>query len=162
MGSALLTAHDFAFESLEGGALPLSQFKGKTLLIVNTASRCSFTVQYGPLRELHNKYADKGFSVIAVPSNDFNQEPDDNAKIARVCKESWLVNFPMTAKTSIKGPEAHPFFTWAAENGGLFASPKWNFQKYLIAPNGTLVNWYLPSTSPLAGRVIRKIEQQLA
>ncbi|NCY25358.1 MAG: glutathione peroxidase, partial [Alphaproteobacteria bacterium] len=117
-----------------------------------------FSIQYGPLRDLHSKYSKRNFSVIGVPSDDFHQEPDDNTKIQRVCKESWLVNFPMTSKTHIRGKDAHPFFNWATKEGGFFSAPKWNFHKYLIAPNGTLVDWYLPSTSPMSRKIVGKIE----
>lgn len=153
------TAHDFTFESLEGKPLAMSQFKGKTVLVVNTASKCSFSVQYGPMRELQKRYENRGFTLLGVPSNDFAQEPLDAQQIQRVCKESWLVNFPMTSKTSIRGSGAHPFFQWAAKQGGLFSAPKWNFHKYLIGPDGQMIGWYLPTTSPMSGKVLRKIEQ---
>ena len=115
-----------------------------------------------PCANYRNLYEKRGFTLLGVPSNDFLQEPMDNQAIARTCQESWLVNFPMTCKTSIRGKDAHPFFTWAAKEGGMFSTPKWNFHKYLIGPNGKLISWYLPTTSPFSGKIVRKIEQYLS
>jgi glutathione peroxidase len=154
------TAYDFEFESIEGGRMPLSDFRGQALLIVNTASRCAFTLQYGPLRELYKKYGGHGFSIIGVPSDDFHQEPEGNKEIKQFCQTSYLVNFPMTSKVKVRGRNAHPFFQWAHKQGGWFSGPSWNFYKYLIGTDGQLISWHLPSTSPLSRRITARIEQQ--
>lgn len=155
------TAHDFSFDAIEGGEMPLSKFKGKVVLVVNTASKCGFSVQYGPLRALQDTYGKRGFSIIGVPSNDFNQEPLEGKNLAVVCQEKFLVNFPLTAKTRIRGKEAHPFYRWAKAQGGLFAAPKYNFHKYLIGPNGEFLGWYSTLTSPSSRSISKKIERAL-
>jgi glutathione peroxidase len=155
------SAYDFEFENIEGGRIALSDFKGKALLVVNTASQCVFTTQYGPLRDLHAKYSDHGFSVLGVPSNDFMQEPEDNEGVKRFCQVSHLVNFPLTAKTHVRGKHAHPFFKWAKKRGGLFSGVHWNFHKYLIGTDGQLISWHFPSTSPMSRGIVSRIEKQI-
>jgi glutathione peroxidase len=155
------SAYDFEFESIEGGRMPLSDFRGQVLLIVNTASKCAFTTQFGPLRELYKKYGGYGFSVIGVPSNDFQQEPEDGPEIKRYCQVSHMVNFPLTAKTHVRGKNAHPFYQWAKKQGGLLSYPSWNFHKYLIGTDGQLLSWHFASTSPLSRRITLRIEQQI-
>lgn len=155
------SAYDFEFASIDGGRMPLSEYRGQTVLIVNTASRCVFTQQFAPLRDLYKKYGGHGFTIIGVPSNDFQQDPEDNQKIKQFCKVNYLVNFPMTSKVHVRGKDAHPFFKWAAKQGGWFSSPSWNFYKYLIGPDGQLISWHFPSTSPLSRRITGRIEQHL-
>lgn len=155
------SAYDFTLESIDGAPMPLASYRGQVLLVVNTASRCLFTTQYKPLCELYNRYASRGFSVIGVPSNDFHQEPGDNEEVKRFCSVSHFVNFPLAAKSHVKGAQAHPFYKWLRKQGGLFSGPSWNFHKYLIGPDGRLVSWHMPSTSPLSGRIVSRIEKQL-
>lgn len=155
------TAHDFTFTDIDGKPMPLAAYKGKVLLVVNTATRCSFSIQYGPLRELQNMFQNEGFTIIGAPSDQFHQEPLAEADIKLMCQQKFLVNFPLTAKTIIAGKDAHPFFAWARKQGGWLAAPKWNFHKYLIGPDGRLVNWYFSSTSPTSRRVLRDIERLL-
>ena len=155
------TAYDFAFESIDGGPLPLSDYRGKMLLIVNTASLCAFTHQYKSLGELYKKYGDHGLTVIGVPSNDFQQEPEEGAKIKQFCQINYFTHFPLTAKVHVRGKNAHTFFKWIGAQGGFFATPKWNFYKYLIGTDGQLISWHLPTTSPLSRRITGRIEKQL-
>ncbi|MBM3618067.1 MAG: glutathione peroxidase [Alphaproteobacteria bacterium] len=153
------TAYDFSFTSITGEPLPLSQFKGKPILVVNTASECGFTSQYKELEELWEKYKERGLVVIAVPSNDFGgQEPGSAETIKEFCEVKFGVSFYLTEKYHVKGDEAHPFYKHAREKLGALAAPKWNFHKYLIAPDGQVTDWYASTTSPMDKRVQEKIE----
>ena len=158
----LATAHDFSFTSIEGDALPLSRFHGKTILLVNTASQCGFTEQYKHLQTLWTRYRKRGLIVLGVPSNDFGkQEPGKEAEIKKFCEVNFNVDFPLTAKVHVTGARAHPFYKWAIEKLGLVGKPRWNFHKYLIGPGGYLVDWYSTVTSPTSQKVISAIEAQL-
>jgi len=149
----MTTAYDFRFDKLDGGALPLSQFKGQPLVIVNTASQCGFTPQYAQLQTLWRENRDKGLVVLGVPCNDFGaQEPGDAATIAAFCAGTYGVDFPLTAKVHVRGPHAHPLFEWLGREGGFLSRPRWNFYKYLIGRNGELLAWFSSLTSPSAGR----------
>ena len=155
-------AYQFDFVSIDGKPMPLSEFKGKTVLIVNTASQCGFTPQYTQLEAVYKKYRDKGFVVLGVPSNDFGgQEPGSNAEIKKFCEGNYDVDFPLTTKYDVKGPEAHPFYQWAAQVGGDKAVPKWNFHKLLIDPTGKLVAEFPTKTVPDAPDVTQAIEAAL-
>jgi glutathione peroxidase len=156
-----MSAHDFTFTAIDGGALPLSAYRGKALLVVNTASRCGFTKQYEDLQKLYSDYTDRGLVVLGVPSNDFmGQVPGTNEEIKKFCETSFGITFPMTEKVSVKGGSAHPFFQWAAgqDNGG---TPKWNFHKYLIAPDGTLAASFGSTTGPYDQKLITALESIL-
>jgi glutathione peroxidase len=153
-------AFSFSFESIDGGQLNLSQYKGKALLVVNTASLCGFTGQYEGLQNLWEKYEEKGLIVIGVPSNNFKaQEPGSDDEIKEVCETTFGINFPMTTKVNVKGDDVHPFYVWANSQSG--EEPKWNFYKYLIAPDGTYKNIYSMMTKPTAGKLITAIEKIL-
>lgn len=156
--------YDFSFKTLSGQhPLPLSQYKGKVLLIVNTASKCGFTKQYAELEKLYEKYKDRGFVILGVPSNDFGgQEPGSNEEIANFCQVNFGVTFPMAAKEIVSGDQAHPFYRWAKQTLGFGTAPKWNFHKYLIDRNGRLVDYFNSTTSPDATRVHEAIEKLLA
>ncbi|MCH2546937.1 MAG: glutathione peroxidase [Alphaproteobacteria bacterium] len=155
-------AHDFSFVAISGEPLPLAQFKGKPVLIVNTASECGFTKQYAALESLHEKYASKGLVIIAVPSNDFGgQEPGSNAQIKDFCKTQFGTNFLLTEKIHVKGDNAHPFYQWARQEKGVLAAPKWNFHKYLIAPNGKIHAWFSTVTSPSSSKISVAIDELL-
>jgi len=157
------TAHDFTFTSIEGEPLTLSSFEGKVVLLVNTASRCGFTQQYGDLQSVWERYRKKGLIVLGVPSNDFGkQEPGTEKEIKQFCEVNFDVNFPMTTKVHVKGDQAHPFYLWAARELGSVAKPRWNFHKYLIAPDGRLVDWFSTPTSPTSNKATKSIENQLA
>lgn len=157
--SAPRTAHDFTFQAIEGGDLPLSSFAGKAVLLVNTASLCGFTPQYADLQALWSRYRDRGLVVLGVPSNDFGgQEPGSAAEIKTFCETNFDVDFPLAAKERVSGPEAHPFYRWAAGVLGPMTAPQWNFHKYLIAPDGSLAGWFPTRTSPTSEEVVRAIE----
>jgi len=156
------SAHNFAFKTIEGGHLPLSAFFGKAVLIVNTASFCGFTRQYTNLQDLWGRNRDRGLIVLGVPSDDFGgQEPGTEDEIKTFCEVNFNVDFPLTEKVRVKGKLAHPFYKWAATEFGMVAKPRWNFHKYLISPNGHLVDWYSTPTSPVSVRVIKAVEAVL-
>lgn len=155
-------AHDFAFTTLEGAPLPLSDFAGQAVLLVNTASCCGFTKQYGGLQALWQDYRPRGLVVLGVPSNDFGaQEPGSAEEIKDFCETGFGVDFPLAGKTRVRGPEAHPFYLWARRELGGLAAPKWNFHKFLIAPDGRLVTWFYSWTGPGSARLRRAIEAVL-
>lgn len=157
-----ITAHDFDFVSIEGDALPLRSYEGKAVLVVNTASHCGFTHQYADLQALWERYRGRGLVVLAVPSNDFGgQEPGTEAEIKQFCEVNFSADFPMTSKVHVKGAEAHPFYEWAVAELGVAAAPRWNFHKYLVAPDGRLVDWFATATSPTSDEVQRAIEAHL-
>ena len=138
--------------------MPLSQFAGKPLVIVNTASECGFTAQYAGLEALWKRHRDAGLIVLAVPSNDFGaQEPGDATTIATFCRNKFGVDFPMAAKVPVRGGVAHPLFKWLATEGGWAARPRWNFYKYLIGRDGQLKDWFSSLTPPGSGRFERAV-----
>ena len=123
-----ISAFDFSFPSIDGAQLDLSDYRGKALLVVNTASRCGFTPQYTGLQTLWSDYRDKGLVVIGVPSDNFGgQELDSEAEVKQFCEVNFNIDFPMTAITQIKGDSAHPFYKCAKEQVGMMGKPKWNF-----------------------------------
>ena len=139
---------------------PLCQYAGKVLLVVNTASYCGFTGQYKELEALHARYQSKGLVVLGFPSNDFSQESGSNQEIAAFCENTFGVRFPMFSKSSVKGPQANALYQQLAQQTG--QAPRWNFHKYLIGRDGTVVDNYSSLTSPDSRSVVRAIEQQLA
>ncbi len=144
-----MSAHDFTFTAIDGKAMPLSQFKGKVVLVVNTASECGYTPQYDGLEKLWLDNRDKGLVVVGVPSNDFGgQEPGSAQEIVQFCKLNYGVTFPLADKTVVKGEGAHPFYQWAGEQAGVLGRPKWNFHKYLIGRNGEFIDWFSTQTKP--------------
>ncbi len=163
MGGAVAaegSAYDYEFTSIDGKPLPLSEFRGKTVLVVNTASQCGFTPQYEGLQALWEEYRDKGFVVLGAPSNDFGgQEPGSEKEIKKFCTMNFNVNFPMTSKIITKGNDAHPFYKWAKAETG--SSPKWNFHKYLIDPEGHLIGTYPTIVKPSSKKLRRAIEKSL-
>lgn len=138
----------------------LCQYAGHVLLVVNTASFCGYTSQYEGLEALHARYAPRGLTVLGFPSNDFNQEPADNRSIADFCFNTYGVKFPMFAKTSVVGQTAHPFFAALARASG--QAPKWNFHKYLVDRDGSVVAHFPSAVEPLDRRLTGRIEQLLA
>ncbi|HEY6161472.1 MAG TPA: glutathione peroxidase [Bacteroidia bacterium] len=140
------TVFDFKVTSIDGKEISLSGFRGKKLLIVNTASECGFTPQYGQLQWLHEHHGDK-VTVLGFPSNDFGaQEPGTDAEIKNFCSKNYGVAFPMFGKIPVKGDEAHPLFKWLAQKSG--EQPNWNFAKYLVDESGTQVKFISPALSP--------------
>ena len=157
------TAYDFSFFTLAGKhPLPLSDYQGKVLLIVNVASKCGFTPQYASLEKLYQTYKARGLVILGVPSNDFGgQEPGSAQEISNFCQINYGVTFPMTTKECVKGKKAHPFYLWAHKQLGFGSAPKWNFHKYLINRHGALNNYFYSTTSPDAPRFIQAIEKIL-
>lgn len=157
-----MSAHLFEFQTITGEALPLSRFEGRAILVVNTASRCGLTPQYRELQGLWERYKARGFVVLGVPSNDFGaQEPGTEAEILSFCETNYDVDFPLTAKQSVIGEDAHPFYKWIAEIAGEDALPRWNFHKYLIGPDGALVNVYGSRVPPMDAELMKEIEALL-
>jgi glutathione peroxidase len=156
------TAHGFAFTAIDGGALPLSAWEGKPVLVVNTASYCGYTPQYRDLEALWQKYRDQGLVVLGVPSNDFGaQEPGTEAEIKNFCETRYAIDFPLTEKCKVIGGSAHPFYRWIAQTLGEGAAPRWNFHKYLLGPDGELVGAWPSSVSPGDKVVTQEIEKLL-
>jgi glutathione peroxidase len=156
-------AHSISFTAIDGAALPLSKFKGKAVLVVNTASECGYTPQYKDLEALWKRYRERGLVVLGVPCNDFGaQEPGSEKQIQSFCEVNYGVDFPLTAKARVTGNDAHPFYKWAAEVAGEAAAPRWNFHKYLVGPDGELAAWFPTKTSPAAKDVTAAIEAALA
>lgn len=156
------TAHDFTFIGIEGGSLPMRDFAGRPVLVVNTASLCGFTRQYAGLQELWERYRGRGLVVLGVPSDDFGgQEPGDEAEIKRFCEVNFGIDFPMTAKKRVTGDDAHPFYLWAADLAGPEGRPAWNFHKYLVGPDGDLVASFPTRTEPTSETVVAAVEALL-
>jgi glutathione peroxidase len=156
------TAYDFDFVTIDGQPLPLKQFAGKAVLVVNTASMCGYTPQYADLQALWEQYRDRGLVVLGVPSNDFGgQEPGGAEQIKDFCAVNFAVDFPMTDKQAVTGAQAHPFYQWARQELGSAAAPRWNFHKYLVAPDGRLADWFSTSTSPRSERVVKAVQAVL-
>jgi glutathione peroxidase len=161
--TASMNAHDFEFKSIDGGILKLSKYRNKVLLIVNTASRCGFTPQYTALQNLWDQYKTKGLVVIGVPSGDFgNQELASNERIKDFCEVNFNINFPLTTRSHVKGSKAHPFYKWANKQVGFTGTPRWNFHKFLIGPNGKVIDWFASTTKPSSPKIKSKIEGQLS
>ena len=150
---------DLNIKSINGEELNLNQFKGKTVLLVNVASKCGFTKQYTELQLLYDKYKEKGFFVIGIPSNQFGgQEPGTNDEIKDFCETNFNITFPITDKVDVKGESAHELYMWAKENYGKSAVPKWNFHKILINKNGKIQETYNSFITPLSNKIIKEIE----
>ena len=146
------TIYDFDAKSISGKDAPLSQFKGQVMLIVNTASKCGFTPQFGGLEALHKSYGAKGLVVLGFPCNQFgSQDPGADGEIAEFCQVNYGVSFPMMGKIDVNGPAAHPLYKWlCAEAPGLLGSKaiKWNFTKFLIGKDGQVIKRYAPTDKP--------------
>ena len=159
----MTTAYDFSFRSIDGGALPLTNFKGKALLVVNVASQCGLTPQYSGLEALWKANKDKGLVVLGVPANDFGaQEPGTEKEIKTFCETRFAVDFPMTAKERVIGGDAHPLYKWVAGELGEDAAPKWNFHKYLFGRNGAIAGTFGSRTPPDAPDLAAAIKDALA
>jgi glutathione peroxidase len=155
-----MQGYDFEFTSIEGDKLPLSQYRGHPVLVVNTASFCGYTPQYQDLEALWRTYRDRGLVVIGVPSNDFGaQEPGSETEIGAFCDSNYGVSFPMTAKQKVVGDDAHPFYRWAVEKLGADAAPRWNFHKILIGENGELLGYFGSKTTPDAPEIAAAVDK---
>ena len=153
-------AYDFDFTSIDGAPLPLSTFKGKAVLVVNTASKCGLTPQYDGLEKLYTDYKDQGLVVLGVPCNQFaGQEPGSEAEIKEFCDVRFSVDFPMTSKVDVKDAGRHPFYAWAEGELGEAAVPAWNFHKILIGPHGEAIAAFGPRTDPLDASIVEAVEK---
>ena len=151
-----------SLDSIGGGPLPAGDYKGRVVLLVNTASLCGFTGQYRGLEELWRKYKDKGLVVLGVPSNDFGgQEPGSKEEIKRFCEATFDVTFPLADKQSVIGPDAHPLYRWAAVQTGPLGTPSWNFHKILIGRDGRVIDWFT-AMSGVGPKLDSAIEAALA
>jgi glutathione peroxidase len=150
---------DAPFDSIDGGTLSLSKWNGRPVLVVNTASQCAFTKQYRGLQDLYNRYRDRGLIVLAVPSDDFRQELATNQAVKDFCELQYDIDLPMTGITAIKGRNAHPFFQSLRDEEGF--TPRWNFNKVLIGPDGSVVETYGSTVDPLSTSITREIEALL-
>ncbi len=155
--------YDFEAQQIDGTAVPLSQYRGKTLLIVNTASACGFTPQFGGLEELHKAYGGRGLVVLGFPCNQFGaQDPGSNAEIGAFCERNYGVSFPMMAKIDVNGPAAHPLYQWLTKEArGVLgtAGIKWNFTKFLVGKDGEVIKRYAPTDKPAS--LAKDIEKAL-
>ncbi len=156
------TAFQFTFHGIAGDTVPLAEFEGRALVVVNTASQCGFTPQYQGLEKLWKDWQDRGLTVLGVPSNDFKQEEGSDSEIRAFCDLKYHVTFPMCAKTKITGAEAHPFYKWVDEQVGFIGRPRWNFYKYVISREGALVNWFSSITKPEAPALMKSVEKALS
>ena len=146
-------------KSINGEPLDLNKFEGKTVLLVNVASKCGFTKQYTELQKLYNLYKDKGLVVIGIPSNQFGgQEPGSNEEIKNFCETNFNITFPMTEKVDVKGENANELYLWAKKNYGKSTIPKWNFHKILINKEGKVQDTYNSFIEPLSKKIIKEIE----
>ncbi|MCH8536831.1 MAG: glutathione peroxidase [Alkalimonas sp.] len=156
--------HQFSVKDAQGNSVDLSQYKGKTVLVVNTASQCGFTPQYQELEKLYQQFQANGFEILAFPCNQFGgQEPGSNAEIQQFCQLNYGVSFPVFAKIQVNGPEAEPLFEFLKDQArGLLKTRaiKWNFTKFLINDKGQVVKRYAPRTKPLA--ISQSVEELLA
>ncbi|MFN4972525.1 MAG: glutathione peroxidase [Bacteroidota bacterium] len=159
------TVYDFTAAIPDGSLVSLSDYAGQVLLIVNTASACGFAPQLRELQKLYALYKERGFTILAFPSNDFGkQEPLSGENILHVCQSKFQVTFPVFDKIRVKGDMAHPLYTYLShkeENGRVNMSPKWNFHKYLIDRNGRVVDYFLSLTKPMSAPVVKAIEKLL-
>lgn len=160
-GMSRITAYAFSFPGLAGGDIKLSEFAGRPILVVNTASLCGYTPQYGGLQQLWTEFSGRGLMIVGVPSNDFGgQEPGGASEITATA-QNHHVSFPIAAKAVVRGPNAHPFYKWAAEARPKDV-PRWNFHKYLIGRDGYIADVFPESVDPVDTRVKTAVARALA
>lgn len=152
------SAFDFSFPAIDGGTVDLGAYRGKVVMIVNTASACGFTPQYDGLQALYERFSEQGFVVIGVPSNDFGRQETGTAEeIKTFCEVNFNITFPMADKVIVKGDDAHPFYQWAKTQTGFSGRPRWNFHKYLIGKDGQIADWFATTTAPDNEKIIKAI-----
>ncbi len=155
--------HQFTMKTIDGKPMPMAQYKGKVVLLVNTASMCGFTPQYEGLQKLHDTYKGQGFTVLGVPSGDFgDQEFGSNGEVKQFCESKFGIKFPMAEKAVVKGPKAIPVYRWAAMTLGDDKTPQWNFHKYLIGKDGKLIAAFGTKTTPMSPEVTGAVAKALA
>jgi glutathione peroxidase len=158
-GEAAAAPPTAPFASIDGGELSLSDWSGRPVLVVNTASLCAFTPQYDGLQALYDEYRDRGLVVLAVPSDDFRQELDSADEVREFCAMNFDLDLPMTDITPVKGDRAHPFYAWVRAETGFV--PTWNFSKVLLGPSGDIVATWGPSVQPGSRMVREAVEKAL-
>lgn len=157
--AALSAQRDWQFDSIDGGTLSLADWAGKPVLVVNTASRCGFTPQYDGLQALYDTYREQGLVVLAVPSQDFKQELASDEQVKDFCALNFDLDLPMTTITPVRGKEAHPLYKWLADSAGW--EPSWNFNKVLLAPDGSVAGTWGSATLPESAAITSRIEALL-
>jgi glutathione peroxidase len=160
-GMSRITAYAFSFPGLVGGDIKLSEFAGRPILIVNTASLCGYTPQYGGLQQLWTEFSGRGLMIVGVPSNDFGGQEPGGASEITATTQNHHVSFPIAAKAVVRGPNAHPFYKWAAEARPKDV-PRWNFHKYLIGRDGYIAEVFPESVDPVDTRVKTAVARALA
>jgi glutathione peroxidase len=163
MAAKTTTLYDFTMDDIDGKPVNLSQYKGKVLLVVNTASFCGNTPQYTDLETIYEQYRDKGFEILAFPANNFGQqEPGTNAEIKGFCLTKYSVSFPLFSKISVKGSDKHPLYQYLTEQSPFPGEVEWNFQKYLVDRSGNVVGRFHHRTKPLSPEIVKEVERVLA
>jgi glutathione peroxidase len=158
--SAKRTVYDFKMKSIDGKSTPLAKYKGKVLLIVNTASKCGYTPQYEGLESLYEKYRERGFEVLAFPANDFGQqEPGTDAQIAEFCSLNYQTTFPLFSKITVKGKGIHPLYAYLTKESPFPGEIKWNFNKFLVGPDGQVAARFDSKVEPLSADVTDAIDK---
>ncbi len=154
--------YSFKMKTIDGAEKSLSDYEGKALLIVNTASKCGFTKQYAPLEELYKKYHSRGFEILGFPSNDFlGQEPGTDEEIKKFCSLKYNVTFPMFSKITVKGKGIHPLYEYLTTKAGADGDISWNFNKFLVSPDGKVVARYGSKTEPFSEDLVSQLESIL-
>lgn len=162
MAGKTMNLYDFTMDDIDGKPVNLNQYRGKVLLVVNTASLCGNTPQYTDLESIYERYHHKGFEVLAFPANNFGQqEPGTNAEIKGFCLTKYSVSFPLFSKISVKGSDKHPLYQYLTEQSPFPGEIEWNFQKYLVDRSGNVVGRFHHRTKPLAPQVVNEIERVL-
>ncbi len=153
---------DFTMHTIDGKPQPLSAYKGKVLMIINTASECGYTPQYETLQKLYETYKDKGFRILAFPANNFGQqEPGTNAEIKKFCSTNYHTTFDLFEKISVKGKDQHPLYKYITQDSPYPGDVKWNFQKYLVDRSGTIVERFMSAVDPMSKDVREEVEKLL-
>jgi glutathione peroxidase len=154
--------YDFTMDDIDGKPRPLREFKGKVMMIVNTASFCGNTPQYEGLQTLYERYRDQGFTILAFPANDFGkQEPGDNKEIAEFCYTKYSLEFPLFSKITVLGDQKHPLYRYLTEDTPFKGEIQWNFQKFLVNQQGEVIARYAPGQKPLTSQIVGDIEKAL-
>lgn len=153
---------DFTMVDIDGNAVPLRQYKGKVIMVVNTASFCGNTPQYDGLQTLYEQYRDQGFTILAFPANDFGeQEPGTDKEIAEFCYTKYALEFPLFSKITVLGENKHPLYRYLTEETPFKGEIKWNFQKFLVDRSGQVIARYRPGMKPLTPQIVEDIERAL-
>lgn len=162
-GAAMVPLYGFRLPDIDGRPVDLKTFKGKVLLIVNTASMCGNTPQYTDLQEMYERYQERGFEILAFPANDFGQqEPGTNQEIKGFCQTKYSVSFPLFSKISVVGKDKHPLYRYLTEQSAFPGRVAWNFQKYLVDRSGNVIGKYDPGMNPLSPAILTDVEKALA